>query len=612
MKIFSVQISDKFSEEFDEVTFLWSDNHQSDRVISIPQYIDANATRLRSLYLKFIFDLGNSKILKKRFSDYLKMGDGFNLWHASALVEKSPHKTPEIIDCIKLIALDELIVSHELKNVFSNIKNKSINKSIKHICKLRGVQFRERINYKPDLPGFIGSCVSHVIQALGYLCRYLYQRTVLTSTKKRSFIADNSVLIMAYLAHLDERKYADGVYYSYEWSPLIEKIKSKNISINISHIFVSTPIIKTPKDALSVLNEDNKSSACKTVHSFLDSYISAFGVIRIIGRWILCMRINVQLLLVGKLFVVQGTGVNLWPVLKNCYKSSIYGKICMRNLLSHELLNTFLRSIPRQNLGFYLCENQGWEMAFLHAWRKHGHGKVVGVCPTTIPFWHLYNFSHSLSYEQDDLYTRPMPDFLALNSEDAFREMKSVGYPENKIYRVEALRYLDLKDSTEMNSVRNLQKILILGEYPGQSMAKMMGIMKDVVLKYQSIYNFSIKFHPACNVEIPDEIRNAISVIGNPISDIISNFDVVISGNGTSAALDALVLGVPTFIYHDPSQLNLSPLFGFGDAVFFSNKEELEFLLSSNDFSSRMNLYKNYFYTGKELCRWDALISMLG
>ena len=68
-----------------------------------------------------------------------------------------------------------------------------------------------------------------------------------------------------------------------------------------------------------------------------------------------------------------------------------------------------MASLPRQRLGLYLCENQGWERIFIRAWRKHGHGKLIGVAHSTIGYWDMRYFD-----QQDKLIK--LPFFLTPNS----------------------------------------------------------------------------------------------------------------------------------------------------------------------------------------------------
>ncbi len=58
----------------------------------------------------------------------------------------------------------------------------------------------------------------------------------------------------------------------------------------------------------------------------------------------------------------------------------------MSNCLNVTLFDGALAAMPRQRQGLYLFENQAWEKALLRAWRRHGHGEIIGVQHATVPY----------------------------------------------------------------------------------------------------------------------------------------------------------------------------------------------------------------------------------
>ena len=64
----------------------------------------------------------------------------------------------------------------------------------------------------------------------------------------------------------------------------------------------------------------------------------------------------------------------------------------------------------------YICARISLGEALLRAWRKHGHGRIIGVQHATAPFWHLYYFDDPRSLSPDGKCVLPLPDCLAVNS----------------------------------------------------------------------------------------------------------------------------------------------------------------------------------------------------
>ena len=69
--------------------------------------------------------------------------------------------------------------------------------------------------------------------------------------------------------------------------------------------------------------------------------------------------------------------------MRSDWYASMRGAAAIDSLLFVELFDAALRDLPHQVKGLYLCENQPWEQALIHAWRKYGHG-VGPVSAVTI------------------------------------------------------------------------------------------------------------------------------------------------------------------------------------------------------------------------------------
>ena len=97
---------EKTPTDYSDVAFWQSynptDNHTN---ISIPRLVEEDSGALRSNYVSLIYDLGETKINKKRVIDILEICPGFSYWWMSLLVEKCNYaKSPQINNIIKLMA----------------------------------------------------------------------------------------------------------------------------------------------------------------------------------------------------------------------------------------------------------------------------------------------------------------------------------------------------------------------------------------------------------------------------------------------------------------------------------------------------------------------------
>ena len=140
------------------------------------------------------------------------------------------------------------------------------------------------------------------------------------------------------------------------------------------------------------LRRFNNDAANQGRHSFLDGYFSFGTAARALKTWLRLNAVSWKLRNRGTVFNVAQSAVWLWPLLQEDWHASLTGPTAVANCLALELFDSALSTMPHQQAGFYLYENQAWEKALLRAWRKHGHGKLIGVQHSTAPFWHLYDF----------------------------------------------------------------------------------------------------------------------------------------------------------------------------------------------------------------------------
>jgi len=105
-------------------------------------YIEKNSDRLRKKYLDFVEGLAKKKIGEKALCDYFKISKGYNIWWMSLIVEKSVFKSPCIVSCIKLLALEEIINIHKIDKLTVKGSDKNIINSIRELTANLGIRFK--------------------------------------------------------------------------------------------------------------------------------------------------------------------------------------------------------------------------------------------------------------------------------------------------------------------------------------------------------------------------------------------------------------------------------------------------------------------------------------
>ena len=585
--------------------------------ISLPTYLENNSVRLRSKYLKFIADLGNRKVEGHSIIDQLDIGDGLSYWWMTRLAEKSPFKSPDIYKSLLMLALEEILVEFRPNEVHVFSDQSEYEEIVAGICRHIAIpySYKSPIFKKPR--EFFNTHKSFLFGVASILKRFTLRYRATFFRKTRNYDKSKNVTIFSYFTHLSRKHYEKGEHYSFMWTELPNLLMEKGWAIHWLQHYLPNGGSVSLSQGLKLLDDFNDIQNNNQNHMFLDSYLGFSALWRTFRSWFRLRRKTLSLENLPALFQVNESGVNLWPLLKSEWISSTSGSIAATNCFWVALFDSALRDKPRQELGLYLHEGQAWELAMLIAWRKYGHGKIVSVQHATAPFWHLYYFNDESVYLNQSSNGMPMPDLWSTNGPAAYNAFLDSGYPSDNVIMLEALRYLDIKSSmheevTDKSMVEPLEttiKVLVIGDLSSyQATDKLLLAVKYCVDLFSKSYQFVYKPHPA-------DISNSCVRLGldikqtyAPLAEIVSNFDVAISGHGTSGGLDAYLAGVKSIVFTDSATFNLSPLEGIDSVQFVSSPLELtDALTSLMIFNNETDIAENFFLSDSKLLRWKAL-----
>jgi len=290
------------------------------------------------------------------------------------------------------------------------------------------------------------------------------------------------------------------------------------------------------------------------------------------------------------------------------------GPVAVWNCLVLGLLEETLRRLPRQQMGVYLQENQGWEMAFIHAWREAGHGCLIGVQHGTVRYWDLRYFFDPRSYVRSGRNGLPLPDKVALNGPAAIAAYREGGYPEDQVVELEALRYLYLitqRDArTQAPDVSSALRVLVCGDILPDVSQQMMEWLERAASHLPANTRYTVKPHPACAITPSDYPSVPLHMTDAPLSELLANCDVVFASNITSAAVDAYCSGAPVVQVLNGSTFNMSPLRGLAGVVYIGNPVELADALRNARSRERV-VPGPYFCLDSGLPRWRKLLGLV-
>jgi surface carbohydrate biosynthesis protein (TIGR04326 family) len=600
------------------LTLCWQSYARGERLDSVPRYLESHAQRLRAKYLEFIHDLGEHRIAGRRVIDHLDAGEGFSFWWMTRLAEKSPLKSPRIYDCLRLLALEELLADNSPCSVTLASADGRLAQAVRRLCDNLALSFRHQPIGAPKRAWSLRRCYEALpfsVRALLSL-RYVLSRRALRRTAHPAWFAEKgSVFFCSYFIHLDPISCARGEFYSRQWESLPKTLHDSGRSSNWLQIFISSPVVPDAATGAAWLEKFNADARNQGCQAFVHGYATFTVVLKAIRKWLWLNSVSWKLRGVQSAFSVNRSAVWLWPVLRDDWRTSLAGPTAMENCLWRELFDSAIASMPHQETGLYLCENQAWERSFLHAWRKYGHGKIIGVQHSTVPFWHLYNFDDPRTLADTGGCAVPLPDCLAVNGADARRAFLEAGFPAQKLVEVEALRYLNLLAVAKEQAVKpppsGAMRVIVLGDMIPGSMRMFLDLVAAAAKRLPTGYEFTFKPHPGYSINLAEFVDLKAAETTEPLHRILDRFDVAITANSTSASIDAYVAGLPVIIALRGDDLNLSPLRGSSGLHFVTSPAELMQALEAirTGSASIPSDREGLFHLNAELPRWRALLT---
>jgi surface carbohydrate biosynthesis protein (TIGR04326 family) len=612
-----------------EELLYWQSYAHGKSTWSVPGYLEAHAERIRQKYLAFIHDLGEHLIAGKRVVDHLDLGDGFSLWWMTMLAEKSPLKSPRIYDCLRLFALEEMLAERRPSNLTLVTSDEALTQVVRVLCRNLKIGF----SWRAVSPSSQKWSLRRVYAALpnplkGLLSlRHVVMRWPLRRLERPAwFSGANAVFICSYFIHLDPTSCAQGRFHSRQWEVLPKVLHDSGRRTNWIQLFLFSAVVPDIATALSWARRFNTDVRNQGCHAFLDSYLTLRIILAVLKNWLWLSVISWRLNDIQSAFCPSGSALWLWPLLRDDWESSLNGQTGMGNCLALAQFDAALADMPHQGIGLYLCENQAWEKALLRAWRRHGHGRIIGVQHATAPFWHLYYFDDPRCLTGEHKCALPLPDRLAANGSAARQAFSGAQYPSERLVEVEALRYLDLREVVARRNSDSrghdgkwvsgtdsrVVRVLVLGDLIPASMDHLLRLVEEAMSLLPPKHEFTLKPHPGFAVDLRDYPAMHAGETREALGRILPDYDIAVAANCTSAAVDAFVAGLPVIIALDGDGLNLSPLRGKQGVYFVSTGAELAEALHTAGLgvSTSSRDRAEFFFLDPDLPRWKRLLAV--
>jgi surface carbohydrate biosynthesis protein (TIGR04326 family) len=598
-------------KSYKEKVYSWNEYETENDSISLLQIIENDSDAIRQQFLNYNRDIvcSISKKLKEYFSE---SSIEYELFISSLFAEKSPLKSPCIVEALRLIALERELQQINCKSIRYIGPSKPIANALGKIAKSRNLQFFWERTYRRKknrrlLKQFYLK-IPILLKAILFYIRFTWKRWGLRKVKKPDwFHGQGSIFFLSYFIHLNKKSCEEGKFYSNHWEALPDLLRNSGLKLNWMHIFFFSPVVpstQTGADWIKVFNNDKDNQG---LHIFLSSFLSLGLLLKMVFFW---MKIVKRFFLIDKKIEETISMYDyswLWPVFRQEWVDSFIGKTAIHNLFLYHLFDKAIGSLPHQKTGLYLMENQGWERIFIKAWRKHGHGRLIGVAHSIISYW-------DLRYHESDLLSLPKPDKVAINGPVSWKALEKSGFDMDICVPVEALRYLHLngiskESDNKSRSNGKLYKILLLGDIRKNSTHKMLKEVEKTYKNLQSRNEIWLKPHPGNPIDLRNYPKLKLKLVQGLLGDLLLQVDLIISTVFTSSALDAYCSGIPVISCLDSNGLNLSILRDIEELKFTSTSDQLEKAIEQiKSGNQKIGNPTDFFWLDSALPRWEKLL----
>lgn len=513
-----------------------------------------NKKELRLKYLNIINKIIKNNSLKYKYFRF----NGLCLMKMSLINEKNPFKSNGIYNCLKLLALEKIIQKKNVKRIYYKGNNFDLSKSLKLLCANYKLKFKD----KKKINIFFRFKIFEFLKGnLFFLVQLIKNFNLSKNTKNYS---NNS--IFSYFVHFTTIK--NKKFQSNLWGDLPNYLNYKKKYINWFHFYIPSNEVRNSKIANLIKKKFNLNNYEN--HNFINSYMNLNDFLKSYKSFLICFMKNLFKFNSNIIFFSNKySKTNFCFFLKDDFYSSFFGSSLIYNIMNIQIFDNLLKKIPKQKNGLYIIENQGWEYCFIKLWRKYNHGKLTSYFNSSMRYWDL----RYLKNENDFQIKDENPDKYLINNYILDSETKKFGYPMNKVYRTNALRYQNLRPTRK---IKKNKKILIVGDILFNETASLLDFVNNAVNELKS-YKFYLKPHPTMTISsINYLIKNyKFLKIANINPNSFKDFEFIICSNGTSANLDCMIMKLNFCSIRTFNSLNLFPIEKFEKIFQVKNHKEL-------------------------------------
>jgi surface carbohydrate biosynthesis protein (TIGR04326 family) len=529
---------------------------------SLPDEVHRNRDGLRRDYLAWLHEAGVTTVRGVHLVDRMAIRPGLSYWWMTIPADNSIESNSPAYIAVRLMALAALADRLAVTSVKIVTSDRSLARLLRDWAKATGRPYELLLGPRPRITRESLYRALPIFAALRVIIGHagIPRRVKRGPDEPASGHGQTGICLVDYLAHFSPGAVEEGRFASNYWGPLVQVLDEPHEPVRWLHIsaeLASTGVVAGDDHLVGRFDEH----AAKQTHDLLHRHLTWAVLIRSCRDYLRVRWFGLTARPRARLFADASSGTSMWQAFRTAYRDQFFGKTGMLNCLWLNLFEEACVRMPPQRLGIYLFENQPWEMAFIHAWRRAGHGELIGVAHTTTRFWDTRYFKDLRDlWSTQSVNAMPWPERVAVNGSMMLMSCVQAGYPTCRLAQLDALRFRSLPHDDQEQVQRDQDRILVLGEYSLVSTNRLLRLVSQAISFSDHVVKPVFRPHPTqwANAHPPGFERDRAPTV----QDAIRASGMTICGAGSSVALDSALLGVMTLIVVDPAAFASSPAEG--------------------------------------------------
>lgn len=628
-----------------DLSINWTGRLENSGLISLEREMEQRLLSIRNEHMQWAFETGLLKYGSKSLSEKLECGEAPSMWWTSLLYERHPKLSPYLFDIYKLRCLECLLLKEKCTQITLYGGNRRLKTVLKKLCK----SYNWKYDYKKDKSAHsffqkgwrrkLYFWLPAPLRAAGRFLLWKIQIAAKTGSvddekwrqSEKKSGATHTATIVTYFPNIDLQEAAQGHFISKYWEGLHELLREQ-AGPNRKH-FIHWLFIRfsgsglSLKQCLALRDKFRETDTDGLTFNYLEEFLDKSGQLASIWRW---LKLSWASLKLERLFSrncrFANSSLDFWPYMRGQWAESFRGWRCLERCLQNKAFKNYFQYAGEQRWTLFPLENCPWERMLTVASREKNPGQPVYGCQHSIirPTDFRY-FDDPATFVRKECRMF-QPDVIGGNGGDACRQLAQNGMPASYLWQLEALRYLYLArwrrsatpsdllppQAGEPLAYAGKKRLLVLTSFFRDETAAHLDLLKECLdTDVLDKWHIAIKPHPLLPVGdwvagLKENFRNQIQVLSGSMENAFGQDSLVWTSNSTTAALEAILRGLPVMVMLPFGDFDLCPVQNVKGLWRTGNVEDVR---TGLDCATAPELPHDYLDLNPKLPAWRKLLA---